>query len=179
MTEALPWVGEPGLLWDTLLMGGEYWPGLPTVESEPSRSVDVQKKKGDDGATEADQGYEPAKVKITLKIWLKEQWEELQRLLPLIHPRKKGGLKTPVDIVHPETQLKGVRQIYVTKIGAAVPGRGAETGSLTITFEAIEWFPAPKPAKAKMKASKTGGAIPPTSDVLPPNSDTSATDFVF
>lgn len=178
MTEALPWVGDSDLLWDTLIIAGEVWPGLPTVESEPSRAIDVQKKRGDDGANLVDQGYEPAKVKITIRIWLKDQWQELQRLLATVHPRKKGGVRTPVDILHPETQLKGVRQIYISKIGAAVPGRGAEHGSLTLTLEALEWFPAPKPAKANTKKSKTGGEIPPASEVLPPNA-TGGAENVF
>lgn len=165
MAENLPWVADADLMWDTLILGGEVWPGLPTVESDPSRAVDAQKKAGDDGANLVDQGYEPAKVKITIRIWLAEQWKELQRLLATIHPRKKGGIRTPVDILHPETQLKGVRQIYVTHIGPAVPGRGAEHGSLTLSFDALEWFPSPKPAKSNTKKSKaevgqTGGDIP-------------------
>jgi hypothetical protein len=178
---SLPWVGDSDLLWDTLILGGEVWPGLPTVESTSSRSVDAQKKKGDDGASLVDQGYEPAKVKITIRVWLREQWEELQRLLATIHPRKKGGIRTPVDIMHPETQLKGVRQIYFTTIGTATPGRGAEHGSMTITLDAIEWFPAPKPAKPIPKASKadkTGGGIPPANKVLPPGAQGSAGEFV-
>jgi hypothetical protein len=175
---SLPWVADSDLLWDTLILGGDVWPGIPTVESETSRAVDAQKKAGDDGANLVDQGYEPAKVKITIRIWLREQWEQLQTLLAKVHPRNKGGVRTPVDIAHPETQLKGVRQVYVQHIGAAVPGRGAETGTLTLSIDCIEWFPAPKPAKSNTKKSKssTGGDLP--TNVNPPNATGGAEAFV-
>jgi len=178
---SLPWVGDSTLLWDTLILGGEVWPGLPTVSVEVSRKVDVQKTKGDDGATLADQGYEPAKVKISLRLWLQEQWVTLQRVLATVHPRRKGGTRTPLDIYHPATQLVGVRQVYVTKIGNPTPGSGSETGLLTMAIEAIEWFPAPRPAKAKLKKSKsnqatTGGEIPDPLAVQGPHEDTSTQD---
>lgn len=178
----LPWITDGSLLWDTLILGGEVWPGLPTVESDVSRSIDKQKKKGDDGANLVDQGYEPAKVKITIRIWLQEQWDDLQVKLATVHPRKKGGVRTPVDIIHPETQLKGVRQIYIEHIGPAVAGTGAQCGLLTISIDASEWFPEPKPAKPatkKSKAEANGGDIPSGGDVLPPNANNAANDFVF
>ena len=178
----LPWITDGSLLWDTLLLGGEVWPGLPTVTSTVSRSIDKQKKKGDDGANLVDQGYEPAKVKIVIRIWLQEQWDDLQSKLATVHPRKKGGVRTPVDIIHPETQLKGVRQIYVEEIGEAVPGTGAQTGMLTITLTASEWFPEPKPAKPNTKKSKAeakGGDIPSGADILPPNANGSSGALIF
>lgn len=163
----LPWVGDSDLLWDTLLLDDEVWPGLASVETIVKRKVDSQKKAGDDGGNLVDQGYEPADIKITIRVWLREQWEELEALLETIHPRKKGGIRRPVAIVHPEPMLKGVTRIYITQIGAAVPGRGAEHGSLTLSIEAIEWFAAPKKAKAKTDA--TGGQLPSAKDVVAPN----------
>jgi len=170
----LPWVGDSDLLWDVLILGGEVWPGLPDVTSTTSRAIDAQKKAGDDGGALVDQGYEPAKVKITIRVWLREQWEELQRLLATVHPRRKGGVRTPLDIWHPETLLKGVRQVYITTIGEASPGRGADHGMLTITLEAIEWFAAPK--KAKSKAQTNGGPLDPLP--LPPGVS-AAQEFAF
>lgn len=176
---SLPSVRDNALLNCTLIMAGEVWPGIAIVESDVSRAVDLQKKKGDDGANLVDQGYEPAKVKITLTGWLDEQQSELERLLPTIHPRRKGGIRTPVDIIHAETQLKGIRQIYITRIGPWAFGTGAMIGTWSLTIEAVEWFPEPKPAKSQTKKSKTGGDIPSAKDVLPPNADGSAAKNIF
>lgn len=173
---SLPWLADSTLLWDTLILGGDVWPGLPTVDVQVSRSIDAQKKKGDDGANLVDQGYEPAKVKITLRLWLADQWSDLQRLLATIHPRRKGGVRTPLEIVHPATQLVGVRTIYVTAIGNPTPGTGADTGSMTISLDALEWFPEPKVAKSKPKpkGDPFGGAVPSAGEVKGPNQDGSA-----
>ena len=164
---SLPWINDGDLLWDTLILGADVWPGLPVVEAAASRSVDAQKKKGDDGANLVDQGYEPTQVKITIRMWLREQWEELQRLLPNVHPRTKGGIRTPVDIIHPATQLIGVRQIYVEKVGPLTVDRGL----MTFVLEAIEWFPAPKPNKSSTKKAKasSGGDIPNPNSVNGPD----------
>lgn len=171
---ALPSVRDNGLLGSTVVLGGDTWPGLAVVECDVSRAVDSQKRKGDDGANLVDQGYEPAKVKIVITGWLDEQQSELERLLPRIHPRRKGGIRTPLDIWHPTTQLVGVRQIYVTRVGPWTFGTGAQFGSWTMSIEAVEWFPAPKPAKAKTKKAAVDGDIPSRNEVLPPSANNSA-----
>lgn len=181
---SLPWVTDGDLLWDTLIMGGKVWPGLPTVDVKVTRKIDVQKNEGEDGATLKDVGYQPAEVSITIRMWLREQWEELQRRLAEVHPRRPGGSRQPVDIWHPMAQLLGVRQIYVTEIGELKPGFGPETGSFALSLKALEWFPATKPAAGNLKSAKSGGgttgpgdggAIPDPNEVLAPGSDGSAT----
>lgn len=161
------------LLWDTLYLGGEAWPGIPQIETEKSRDIDIAKQKGQDGATLTDQGYPGATVKITIRVWLDSQWAELNRLLPTIDPRVRGAFRTPIDIIHPEPNLKGVKQIYVKKIGATTVDKGV----VTQVIECAEWFPETKPAKSKSKTSKTdttGGAIPTGKQVVPPSANKSA-----
>ncbi len=156
-------------------LGGDWWPGVAVVECDASRAVDLQKRKGDDGANLVDQGYEPAKVKITITGWTDDHQTELERLLPSVHPRRKGGIRTPVDIYHVATEIVAVRQIYVTKVGPLILGTGNMFGSWTFTIEAVEWFPEPKPAKAKPKKSKTGGDLPDLNDAtINPSKDGSA-----
>jgi hypothetical protein len=166
---SLSWWADNDLAWDVLILGGEVWPGVCTVETTVKRALDKQKIKGGDGANLVDQGYEPAPVKITIRMWLREQWLELQRLLPSVHPRTKGGVRTPLQIVHPEPNLKGVHQIYIEELSPLTASKGLGT----ITISAVEWFPEPKPAKQKAKP-KDGGKIPSAADVLPPNADGSA-----
>lgn len=171
---ALPWWADSDLSWDILILGGEVWPGVCTVATTVKRALDKQKIKGSDGANLVDQGYEPAPVKITLRLWLREQWTELERLLPTIHPRTKGGVRQPLQIVHPEPNLKGVHQVYVEEISPIT----VEKGLGTLTLSCVEWFPEPKPAKQKKKP-KDGGPIPSAADVLPPNADGSAAENLF
>lgn len=168
---------DDDLLFDTLILGGDVWPGIATVETTKARDLDTPKKKGEDGNTLEDQGSNPATLKITLRMWLAEHWKELNRLLPTIDPQVKAGVRSPLDIVHPEPNLKGVNQIYVKQINPTT----ASKGEIVQTFEAIQWFPAPKPVKktAKSKTSKTGGAIPSPADVVPPSKDGSVKDNII
>lgn len=169
---ALPWVseGDPSYggrsLWDVAIIGEDTWPGVPTVTCTVARSVDVQKSDGSDGATLKDKGYEPAKVTVVFRFWTAAQWGEAQRLLPKIHPRTKGGIRTPVDFLHPATLMVGVRQVYITEISAPeTDGQGV----VTLSMQAVEWFPAPKPAKSNVKKAKSsGGQIPGANSVNGP-----------
>lgn len=164
-----PFWNDNALEWDVLMLGGEPWPGVCTVATTVKRALDKQKIKGSDGANLVDQGYEPAKVQITLRLWLREQWTELERLLPTIHPRTKGGVRQPLQIAHPEPNIKGVHQIYVESISPIT----VEKGLGTLTLSCVEWFPAPKPVKKSNKSNKPkdGGPIPSAADVLPPHAD--------
>lgn len=168
---SLAWWADGSLLWDTLLLGGEVMPGIAAVTCEVERKLDIQPVKGGDGATIQDQGYVPGPVGIALKIWLPEQWTELQRLMPRIHPRAPGGVRSPLEIIHPAANVLGVHTVYVHKIAAPVVDRAR---AAVVAIQAVQWFPAPKPAKAtkKPKASPKGGAFDPSAfDVPGPSAD--------
>lgn len=166
-----------GLEWSTCIIGGDVLPGVATVECNVKRDIEKQKKKGDDGASLVDQGYEPSTVSISLVQWLDEQWESWLKILAKIHPRAKGGVRTPQQIVHPEPNHKGVDTIYIEEIMPTVVGTGAEYGKWTIPIKATQWFPQAKPAKSKMKAPSNGGDLPPTA--TPPNTDSAIESNIF
>ncbi len=154
--------------WDTLILGGEVWPGIPRIRGRGvGRKLDVKKTKGADIGTVKDEGYKNGRLTISLTIWTSTQWRELQRLLVLIHPRRKGGERRPLDIIHPMANLLGVTTVYVETI--PFPDVDFERGGpMVFSFDAIEWTEAPKPVK---KASGTGGLAaqqPATSDNLGP-----------
>ena len=143
------------LAWDTVWLGGELFPGIASVTgSGLKRKVDVKKPKGSDGASLRDEGMEPAKLEIELVIYNKTGWEDLQGKLPIITPRKKGGLRTPLSIVHPLTRILGINNIYIDSI--PIPDFDKTDGFLTVRFTAIEWFPAPKPVRAGKGAGTSG-----------------------
>jgi len=139
--------------WDALILGEDEWPGVWEISGAGvSRKIDIKKQAGTDGASMTDEGYQPAQLTITGTIWTKDQWSELQRLIPKVHPRKPGGSRTPMEIYHPQSALLGITQIYINKIG--IPKKpSAGDGLLTLSMSAVEWVPAPKPVK---KAAGTG-----------------------
>ncbi len=151
------WINsEDPLLWDTVELGNIKFPGLAVVTgSGLRRKVDVKKPKGSDGASLRDEGYQPAEIGIELLIYNRFFWEQLQNVMSLINPRKKGGIRQPLTISHPLTELLGITRIYVKEI--PVPVFDKRNGFMTVALKAIEWFPAPKPVK-RGKAAGTKGS---------------------
>ena len=167
------WVDEGGdeQAWDFCWLGEDLLPGLVEVEAGKSRDVDVQKNKGTDGAALSDDGYVPAAVTITLRMWTREQWAAWQDVYPKIDPQRPGGLRQPLSIVHPEPNHRGIDTIYVTSISGSSPRRG---GVKTETIECLQWFPAPKPVKKSTKPKpppNAGGTETPDDDTPPPAVD--------
>jgi hypothetical protein len=148
--------------WDTLILGEDTWPGVWEISGPGvSRKIDVKKTKGQDGATMKDEGYQPARLTLTGIVWTEDQWDELQRLVAKVHPRKAGGSRTPLEIYHPQSSLLGINQIYIDKIG--IPRKPtAGDGKLSISMSALEWVPAPKPVKTGA-GTGTGNSPPPAS----------------
>jgi len=140
------WHDADGFTWDRLHLAGETWPGLWVVTGQGvSRKLDVKRVKGSDQATIADEGYNPSKMTLNGTIWTREQWRDLQKLLPLIHPKRKGGSRTPLQIIHPQANFLGVDNVYVESIGN--PDLDRSTGIMTISIGVLEWVPVPKPVK--------------------------------
>ena len=135
------------LAWDTLILNDEIWPGVCEISGAGcARKIDVKKAKDADGATIKDEGYDLARLSITLTIYSEGDWVELQRLLPSVHPRRKGGVREPIGITNPQINLLGVSQIYIDKIGIPKKPTSGD-GLCEIEFSAIEWVPDPPPVK--------------------------------
>lgn len=168
--------GNPDNDWDALILGGEQWPGLATVTGAGvARKLDVKATKGSDVGTIKDNGYVNGKLVIELQIWTEDQWRELQRLLPIIHPRRKGGDRKPLQIIHPVANLLGIDNVYVQKL--PTPSLDKGRGIMVFRFEVLEWVEEAKPVKVASGAAGAGGAAakkPLTDDQLrelglPPN----------
>lgn len=155
MTDIPLWAG-PGTddSWDALILGGQFIPGVPTVECEMSWKLDIQKPKGADGYKMKDEGLEPANVEISLVLVRQEELTELAKVLPLLRPPKKGGTRDPLEIQHPSAAVAGITAIAIEKIRISQPT--AKDG-WTITISAKEWMPGPKANKG-LGSAKGGGA---------------------
>jgi len=146
-----PWWDDPSGSWDTVVLGGYVFPGIVTISGAVERDIEVKKAKGEDGATLKDNGYSPAQVDINLRVKDEEEWMALQMLLPNIHPRTKGGERSPVSLVNPVPNLLGVNSIYIKKIGFPVL---LDTKEVSIDISGFEWQQQPK----KVKKGAGGGA---------------------
>lgn len=148
-------VNNGATYWDLIIIADLEFLGFAELTGGVSRDIQVNKPKGADGATITDNGYKPAQISVTLKLVTQLDWDEYQEiLLPAIHPRRKGGPRTPVVLTHPALNVLGVTRIYFTSIGA--PKIGTDKIG-TVELKAIEWFPAPKPVK---KAAGKGRTAP-------------------
>lgn len=146
------WTGntEGQTAWNRLNLGGKVWPGIVDIDVSAERKIDVTKAKGKDKGELKDQGYENASLTIKLQITNQEQWDEVQRLLPDVHPKKNGGTRNTLEILHPKPNLLGITTIYIKKI---TPGTPSAKSGMVITFEAIEMS---KPTPVTPKSGAAG-----------------------
>lgn len=148
-------VDNGSTLWSLLTIADVNFQGFVTITGGVSRDIQKKKPKGADGARITDNGYNLAEMNITLTIVRQQEWDDFQNvLLPLIHPRRKGGPRSPVVIQHPALNVLGVSRIYFERIGLPVVD---SKGIGTVSMDAIEWAPAPKDVK---KAAGRGATVP-------------------
>ncbi len=132
--------------WDSVYIAGVKWPGLASVEGKGiARRLDVKRSKGSDGARIVDQGNDPAEFSIKILVYKKEDWVELQRLLPTVSPRRPGGPRSPIGIVYPSLQVLGVSTCYIKQVPVFELDKA--TQQMTVILQAIEWIPRPKKLK--------------------------------
>jgi len=142
--------------WDYLYLAGQQWPGICEVTgSGVSRRIDAKATKGSDGAVLKDNGMDLAKLTLKLTLWDADQWANVQALLPTVHPRRAGGARNPTSISTPYTKLLGINNIYIKSIG--IPQLDKTKQILTLTMQAIEWVPAPKPVKHAAGGGSSSG----------------------
>ena len=137
------WTGNDD--WQEMVLGGIRWPGIWTISGSGAvRNLDMKKAKGSDIATLKDEGYKNAALTATGTIWTAAQWKELQALLPEVHPRRYGGDRTPLQLVHPAANFIGVDSVYLR--GISIPELdAAKGGPIIVELDFLEWTPAPKP----------------------------------
>jgi hypothetical protein len=158
---------SPIRAWDKLTLGGITFPGIVRLSTgvnitlEPNK-VQTKAASGDKPAqfaiSLADRGYNAAKVRATIEVWTKEQWEDLEETLPKFTPRtgeKQGssiggtannpnaqrtkGIKgrDAFDIVHPATALLGITAVIVEAV--SLPEIVDQT--LVVTLDMLQYFP--------------------------------------
>jgi len=140
--------------WDELWLGGTKFPGIATVGGPGiKRKLDIKNAKGSAGASMEDEGDELGQINISLLLTTDAQKDEFVALMPDISPRRKGGPKSPLEIVHPLANVLGIVNIYIDSVPIFDHDKRAAT--LTVNLHAYEWVPKPKP---QSKGTGKGGA---------------------
>jgi hypothetical protein len=117
MGGGVPFWGTDPILYDQILIGPSRFLYTPVeVNGEVGFKLDVKPAPGTDGAYETNQGYEPAKLEVSLSLYLEEHLRAWEELLKVIRPLPGKQKSEPVNIVHPLLDLYGLRRFRVPKI---------------------------------------------------------------
>lgn len=152
------WTGDGGSAdsaWNRVQLGPYVVPGICTITGlAVGQDLDVKKQKGKDGAVMEDNGLEPAKFNIEVQI-NEALWPMFQEILPRIDPRRAGASRSPLEIVHPLTDILNIREIVIKRV---IPTSPTASRGMKWVFECLQWFPAPKPKKTTTKPKDAGRA---------------------
>lgn len=146
-----PWVDED-VVWDTLFIDGEEWPGLATVTVKRGNRWDRKVAKGSHGETQTYTGASNADLVIKLRIWTTDHFVAMRDLLPTIEPEpgKEDGSK-PHDILHPVAEIRKVKAFIVLDVDGPKPDR---EGTWAFTISGAEYR---QPESKGAKGNAVGG----------------------
>ncbi len=151
-----PYWDDNPIAWDAPILNGERMPGVWKIRLPVERILDIKHAPGNDGARITDKGYKLAPLDMEVQIADAETWKRIQGFIDKYHPKKKGGVREPISISHPETDVLKISKIYIHKIGPMT----IDNGIMEMTLHAVEWVDTPK--KVKKKAPKTVDTSIPT-----------------
>jgi len=154
---SIPHWDDPDAPWDKLTLGVHVMPGVWAITGgECARQVDHKKTKDKDGARIRDMGLLPPRLQAVGRLAGRDangqpndDWAQLQRIMPDIHPKKPGGIKQPLKIYHPAAALIGVTTVYVERIRPPE----IKDGILEFAIDMIEWSAEPKKTNVKPKVT--------------------------
>ena len=147
-------LGERASAWDETYLGGVLLPGVSRLSGPGiKRRLDKQKEEGKAGQSLKDTGDDAAEFTIETLLYTTEQFRQLESLLSDIHPRRRGGPKFPLDLVHPAANFLGIDRVYVEAVG--FPEHDKQQGTMRWAIDVTEWMPEPKPQN---KAAGSGGS---------------------
>lgn len=138
------------LHWSGCVLGGHdlrmSGTGVAKVTGKCGVELDVQKSKGQDGATIQDNGSKNEPLELVWRFTEKD-WAAAQVIIADINPRKPGARRSPLELKHPRTDIFGLNLVYVENIETP----DVEKEIYTVKIYLLEWTPQPK----KTKATKT------------------------
>lgn len=141
--------------WDTLMLGGQLIPGVARLDINMGSGLDVQKPTRGKNASIADDGTPPAELTITVTLADADEATRFSSAILLLRPTAKSASLDPLEIVHPLAQMWDISAVSIGSISSPSPTSG---GSLVVTIRAVQWAPAPTPARKPAPTPKGAGA---------------------
>lgn len=148
-----PWDEFPDL-WDKLTTNGQEWPGLATVEVSRANKWDTKKSKGEHGGKRGYAGADLAKVRIKIRVWEADHFDDLlNKYMAIVEPDPGKEKPDVITIGHQVATLRKVKQVTIDKVS----GPDVTDGMGEIEIEATEHRePDDKNATGTAKASGNG-----------------------
>jgi hypothetical protein len=143
VTDIPHWDEAPDV-WDTLVLGGDTWPGIARVTVERGRKIDKKSAKGKNKATTTDQGVDPADVTITVRVMSAEDFAALADNVATVEPKAGTSPMVPYDIVHPVAAFRKVTAIVIEKISGPTHPEPS-SGQAEVTLKCLEYNAPPVP----------------------------------
>lgn len=104
--------------WDTLTIGGLSFSGGFELSGDVLvRKLDRRHSAGRDGARVRDRGYDLAKIRLTLRCWEREHFDELEAIVRLLFPRSADTTRRAAySLPHPALALAGIAEVYAERM---------------------------------------------------------------
>lgn len=131
--------------WDVVVLGGQPLPGICSVTGKRGKRFDLKKVKGSDFAKLTKQGYEPAEIRITERIWTRQQLNALELIMPMLEAPTQvtpDGTTPALEIRYPALDLRQINSVVIKEISFLRPG--SMKGVFEMDITCLEWKPQPK-----------------------------------
>jgi len=127
--------------WAVVRLAGQTLPGLCSVSGGRAKRFDIKKSPGKNFATITHQGFDPATIKVTERIWTRQQLYALWLIMPLLQPMFEAAhnaASLAVDVYHPALALQSISAVLISRISLLHPTPGTN-GCWEQDIELIEW----------------------------------------
>lgn len=137
--------------WDSLtFVAGQTQVDFASTKVEIGGTVgskwDVAEAPGTDGAKVSFQGYSPAKISLSWKLWNADHFAAYDRLTRTIMPKPGKQRPAPVIVLHPLLQMHGLREFVIESLEIpSADGKRIWSASAKL----VENFKKPKPSAKK------------------------------
>lgn len=149
--------------WDYVILGGYICPGIARVTVKVGSGLDVQKPKGNKGATITDNGDPPLGVTIEIELQPDEFGTFVQYILPTLRPPGRNGGRAPLKVGHPLLAAVNIDSIVVGPFDLKQPKSGE---TMKISLDCHQHMDAPRPVKVKKKIQDGVAARLPSPDEI-------------
>jgi hypothetical protein len=128
--------------WDRLVIGGVEFRGAFEFSGDAlKRKLDHRHSASRDGARIRDRGYDLAKIKLSLRCYEDEHFEDLEALVRLLFPRDADATRRAAyACTHPALAVAGITEVYAESMDVLhmVEERGRVWGT---TIDLVEYRP--------------------------------------